>query len=92
MPVVTSEQLSKVATAQKSYIDAKDAELRKAVSDESSARSEALTAQKAEIEQTIANEKKALQDSIDAIQVPEEATEEEIKGITDLFATGEAEV
>lgn len=91
MAVITTEQLTQVATAQKSYIDTKDKELKDLVSAESTARGEALTAQKTELEQKIANEKAALQDSIDAIVVPEEATDAKIKEITDIFATVAAE-
>ena len=92
--VVTVEQLQAVASAQKSYIDNKDSDLVKKISDAkteaataaSNAKSEAIS----DAETKIDAAKTELQGKIDAIVVPDEASAEEIKGITDLFAVDQA--
>lgn len=56
--MVTAEQLTQVAAAQKSYIDAKDA---------------------------------ALKTQIEAIEIPQAATADDIKAITDTFAVADPE-
>ena len=68
--VVTVGQLSQVATAQKSYIDAKDTELRTSLAKE------------------VSDGDKAIQDQLDALEIPQEATEAEVKEILDIFSTG----
>ncbi len=95
--VVTVDQLSTVATAQKAYIDRKDKVATDAIAKEVNDRQTAITkevtdrdtaieAAKTELNTAIDTAKDALQDAIDAIVVPDAAGAEEIKEITDLFA------
>lgn len=68
--VVTVEQLTSVATAQKSYIDSKVKAANDAVAKEAEDRDTAIEAAKEELEE----------------KLPTVASDDEIKSITDLFA------
>lgn len=81
--VVTVQQLQSVATAQKAYIDNK---AEKVLEDASNASETAISNAKNLLENTISEATTSLQNKIDAIEVPGEATDAEIKSIEDLFA------
>ena len=88
--VVTVGQLSQVATAQKTYIDAKDAE-QKAYTDGKDAAQKTYTdaresAIRTDLAKSVADGDKVIQDQLDALEIPKEATETEVKDILDIFA------
>lgn len=89
--VVTVAQLTQVANAQKAYIDAKDG-AQKEYTDGKDAAQKAYTdereaAVRTDLAKTVADGDKAIQDQLDALEIPAEATEAEVKGILDIFAT-----
>lgn len=97
--VVTTEQLSQVATAQKNYIDTKDTAINATVSANKTEIEGKLTAAKEELEGSISDnataieqlqtKNTALEQKVDALDIPEAAGDDDLKDILDIFSTGQ---
>lgn len=90
--VVTKEQLNSLATAQKSYIDAKDAADKKTLQDaigaETSARQSAISAEQTARQnavKTLTDSHNALKGTVEAMVIPTAATSEDMQPILALF-------